>query len=1480
MKTTLVFTLIFFTVSLFIFFPHTIAVDTTEWNLPEGAITRLGKGHISDIKYSPDGMHLAVAGNVGVWIYDAQTGEELNLHAGEDIGAVNSISFNSDGQLLAIGSHHGNIHIWDANIGRYRYVDRHGRLRSISFSPDGQMLASGGGQNLFLWNAQTGERIYPGFVGHTGWINSVSFSPDGQTLASAAEDNTIRLWSVQTKELLHTITEHTDKVQSVSFSPDGQTLASASEDNTVRLWNAKTGELLHTHRRHTWAYSVAFSPDGQILASGVSGNITLWDVRTGDTLHGLRSSGDAAVSFSPDGKTIASGGSDGSLRLWDVKTGELISRITGHTGAVQSVAFSPDGEIFANTDYQRNVRLWNTQTGEILHTLTGSNISFSPDSQMLASLQNNAVDLRDVKTGDLLYTLTKQGIYNDVSFSPNGEMLATGSSDGNVPIWDVKTRTLRHTLIGHPRDVKSVAFSPDSQLLASCGRDVRIWDTKIGKLLHTFTEHRGTVWDVSFSPDGKTLAVGGVGGVRLWDAETGEITRTLTESGANSVAFSPDGKTLACDRWLNTVHLWDTETGELLQEFSGHTDSIYSVAFSPDGRTLASGSADGIVLLWELAPALPETDSITETHDISDTLNIAEYTTTASLPEGAKTRIGKGTMLDMRYTPDGKYLKVTSSIGSWLYDAETHQELGMQAFPKTFIGERSSTDVTQYVVISPDGTTGARQAENRRLIHLWDVETDTPLHTITGNPNLRDHLLLFSPDGKKLVIGNGPAAYLWDVETGSLLHTFADTYHEVYYGKNYCFSSDGTILALGNNIHIRLWDVERGNLLRTFVKRVNTRSSIAFSPDGKTLATGVTEGNLGDMIHVWDVETGTFLLNINKRERTHGSGAIYSLAFSSDGRTLAGGQSDGKISLWSVGTGVFLHATAAVANSIGSHPILSLAFSPDGETLAAGVEDGTLRLWDVKTATHLDTIGYMPSNIRSIAFSPDGKTLAIGSGYGTIHLWDTESSTLLRSFRADISTVHSVVFSPDGKTLVSGGRDNHLRLWDVETGHLLQSFPPQFLPNQTINEIHNISFSPDGKTLAIVQDEFIGLLDMETDTILCQIGFPQVNISDRRVAFSPDGKTLVSGHSGHQTGILHLWDVEECSFLGIFGNCHGNRFKDITFSPSDGKRLMVLTEGGLEILNISEETSCSPRLPNHFLINHFDIPNRGVGAFSPDGKMLATGVLRLVSGGFEDSNLYVWDVNTGEPINTFEGGPVRSLVFSADSTTLASEGGDGTVLLWELTAPTEPEPESLTADVNGDGEVNIQDLVAVAATIGQTGENAADVNRDGVVNIQDLVAVAAALGADAAAPAALRQQATAELTVADVQHWLTQAQQADLTDVTSVKGIRFLEQLLAAFTPKETALLANYPNPFNPETWIPYQLAKPADVALTIYDIQGRVVRDLDLGHQRAGIYQSRARAAHWDGRNAQGESVASGVYFYTLKAGDFTATRKLLIRK
>ena len=209
----------------------------------------------------------------------------------------------------------------------------------------------------------------------------------------------------------------------------------------------------------------------------------------------------------------------------------------------------------------------------------------------------------------------------------------------------------------------------------------------------------------------------------------------------------------------------------------------------------------------------------------------------------------------------------------------------------------------------------------------------------------------------------------------------------------------------------------------------------------------------------------------------------------------------------------------------------------------------------------------------------------------------------------------------------------------------------------------------------------------------------------------------------------------------------------------------------------------------------------------------------------------------------------------------------------------EISPELTNYDVNQDGVVNISDLVLVAGRLGQSGPNAADVNGDSVVNIQDLILVAGAINESQAAPS-LYPTSLGMFTAADVRGWLTQAQGLGLTDPKLQSGIRFLEQLLAVLVPKETVLLHNYPNPFNPETWIPYRLAEDAFVTLTIYDQRGSIVRRLNVGHQTAAIYESRSKAIHWDGRNAVGDRVASGIYFYTLTAGDYSATRKMVILK
>ena len=231
----------------------------------------------------------------------------------------------------------------------------------------------------------------------------------------------------------------------------------------------------------------------------------------------------------------------------------------------------------------------------------------------------------------------------------------------------------------------------------------------------------------------------------------------------------------------------------------------------------------------------------------------------------------------------------------------------------------------------------------------------------------------------------------------------------------------------------------------------------------------------------------------------------------------------------------------------------------------------------------------------------------------------------------------------------------------------------------------------------------------------------------------------------------------------------------------------------------------------------------------------------------------------------------------ANIASVSAAGIEGPVTFHAI-SDTESPP--ITADVNSDGVVNILDLILVASGLENEGPNlAADVNGDGVVSILDLVLVAGMFGDAAAAPSA-QPQVPETLTAVEVQQWLTDARVLEVRDPITKRGFVMLGQLLAALTPTETELLSNYPNPFNPETWIPYRLAEDAFVTLTIYDLSGHAVRQVDVGHRIAAVYENRSKAIYWDGRNDFSEQVASGVYFYHLSADDFSATRKMLIIK
>ena len=487
------------------------------------------------------------------------------------------------------------------------------------------------------------------------------------------------------------------------------------------------------------------------------------------------------------------------------------------------------------------------------------------------------------------------------------------------------------------------------------------------------------------------------------------------------------------------------------------------------------------------------------------------------------------------------------------------------------------------------------------------------------------------------------------------------------------------------------------------------------------------------------------------------------------------------------------------------------------------------------------------NSVLSTAFSPrHSGRLATARSNGTIQVWDTSTHTRLYTFDDHRGSILSLAFSPDGRTLASAGIDNTVRLWDTSTGDL------QHTLTKHTDFVTSLAFSADGGVLASgSKDGTIRLWNPNTgqqQNALTGYVVPVLSL-----AFSPIGGTLATGRADN---IIRLWDLSTGRLLHTLRG-HTDFVLSLAFNPNGSTLASGSADSTVRLWNAGTGR------PLKTLTAHTDWVNS-----------VAFSSTTLASGSF-DKTLCLWDADTGDLQHTLtvHTNSVESVAFSADGSTLASGSADGKVLLWAVTLA------QVVADVNGDGVVNILDLILVDAHFGTTGQHTADVNGDSVVDIADLVLVANALGAAAAAPSA-RNSTTALLTAEQVQQWLTEARLSGEISVAYQRGILVLEQLLAMLMPKNTALLPNYPNPFNPETWIPYQLAEPADVTVTLYAANGTVVRTLEVGHQPAGIYQTRSRAAYWDGKNAHGEAVASGLYFYTLTAGDFTATRKMLTRK
>lgn len=568
-----------------------LIASATEGNAVEvfgagGRLLRSLAGHsdkVDAVAFSRSGSVLATGGrDKAVILWEAATGRMLQSLRNHS-SWIRAVRFSPEGRQLITLEYIGDIKLWDWESGRLlrRLQGSGGRCEVVDFSPDGKLLAGGSASGrVVLWNTNSGRELGLLSGGSTS-IRSLEFSPDGRHLATASASGTIQVWDVSRRLLLLSLNRHAGRVESLAYAPDGRRFASIG-GGQVLLWNAANGQVLAEFMGSgTLQGSLAFSPSGNTLvASGWGHSVREWDVEQSaalQTLSGLRNRTEHA-SFSPDGRTFLTSSRGGGLGFWDTATGRLVGHLPVRS---RFAVVSPNNKLMA---------VGVTDGGVLLY-------SFPPGKEPIRELNTNFHRVISA------------------SFSPDNRLLAVRGDHPVAQVWDLGSNQLAANL-PHDERVKSVvfvdggqefdvvvtclSFSPDGETLATGSQDglLRLW-TQAGTQFPMLQAHEGSVNAISFASPTRMVTGGQDGLIKIWDLLTGTVVLTYKRQlpYVSRLAVSRDAKRLVSMSDHN-LKIWELETGIDLLSLKPDVRQVQTLAFSPDGLCLAAAGLDGDVRIW------------------------------------------------------------------------------------------------------------------------------------------------------------------------------------------------------------------------------------------------------------------------------------------------------------------------------------------------------------------------------------------------------------------------------------------------------------------------------------------------------------------------------------------------------------------------------------------------------------------------------------------------------------------------------------------------------------------------------------------------------------------------------------------------------------------------------------------------------------------------------------------------------------------
>ncbi|MDE0088821.1 MAG: leucine-rich repeat domain-containing protein [Candidatus Poribacteria bacterium] len=1138
-----------------------------------------------------------------------------------------------------------------------------------------------------------------------------------------------------------------------------------------------------------------------------------------------------SIAFNPIHEDIlAVGRADGTIRLWNTSTSELLHTLGGRTGAVEghtdvvfTLAFSPDGNKLASGSADGTVWVWNT------------------------------TDIENQKSIEELWKFSEHnGLVLTLAFlTENGNALASGSKNGSIRFWNIETGEWQDVISGDVLPaVLSLASSPKNNLLATGRSDkiIRVWNLTAGELMHTFDGHKDDVTSLAFNSDGNTLVSGSADGtVRLWsispDASPQEFTPHT--DWVNSVALHET--TLASGSHDKTIRLWNANTGKLQHTLTAHTGSVESVAFNADGDTLASGSVDGRVLLWKLAPVPDAPDLVVESVTANKiTLDPGEtFTLTAILKNRG---IGRAEAPIYYRWHRSTHPNIHKMGGSDKVLTGASEEIGKKRkavavkgniFPNIFEDVELTADQfsKQYMVLTAPEKSGT---------YYYSVCVESPLNesdncsadveiTVQSPVNIPD-LNLRAVIEKELSKNPGATITATDMQTITGLNAKGKSIEKLT-GLEFAINLEK--LDLSNN---QISDVSP---LAGLTKLEELDLSDNSNAKGKSI-TNLTGLELA--------------INLEKLDLSNNQ--ISDLTPLKDLKNLEElDLSDNKI----LDVNPLANLTELKELDLDNNSISDMS-------ALAGLKNLTLHF-----NKHHETINEYGSTVYNYGDSDSNKVVLIkGMKLEKLSQEGRNKGAQLVNGKPDFSAsnldyTHYQPLENDPYFKIYGQPNNHT------CGHTSALM---------LSHYYGVKFSTKMEGIDLFNKLAKGSFSLECNKILLSV-YPNLlslpTLTDLR-SFRLDDALKFSCIPGAS-------DVHYQFGPGTLPHEMAIGLKKIFPFPTEVRNGTGNVDSQKKFLENQVSKSCPPivllklkRLSLHwvvvvgydtkadkFLIADPSPQNKGKFKWWEWTNQPGCGPSLQQAWSLED---YLFDLDC-----------VGTLAWTAEVKALAKWLG-GAVAATELlnagtqyfaVFPTEAPPphhlESQTIQIHKEGKSKFLGFWTDSTWTWDRdfqGKKVIDC-RWSFIKLESCSEPDVRWSDEKVTVSGTCEDGKIDKGIVDM--FLT-------VYYESGGAAHSAPSIVFSVPSTNTSLLPNYPNPFNPETWIPYQLSEPADVTLTIYDIQGRVVRNLDLGHQRAGMYHSRSRAAHWDGRNAQGESVASGIYFYTLTAGEFTATRKLLIRK